>query len=172
MIYIAIPGTPPTSNKAYFTIRAKRGGTTSSVRVLTKEGKRYKSEVKDFLARKGQQVLSFFKQQRPYSLMVRFNMHGLTSKTYKEGGKRNRYKKMDVGNRLKLFEDALVEACGHDDSQHFQVFLWKREIPEDQEPCVELWAWCEDDGEHYHVQLEQLLYTVLTTRTGRPKRGI
>lgn len=146
MIYFRLPGIPPSSNHAYFTKVQRAKGKTIPIRVLTAKGKRYKTDVKTYLAKERQDVLSFFQPNRPYCLIVEFRMSNLLSTTWgQQGGAANRYKKVDVSNRLKLVEDALTDACGHDDSQHFRVLLWKSIALSPEDERVEIWAWCWED---------------------------
>lgn len=148
MIRFTLPGVPPSSNTAYFTTVQRKGGKSIPLRVLTTEGKKYKSGIKTHLAKTRQDVLGFFHANRPYCLIVRFYMLDLLNATYgKQGGAENRYKKVDVSNRLKLLEDALTDACGHDDSQHFRVLLWKESARTPEEVRTEVWAWCWEDEE-------------------------
>jgi len=161
MIYFVLDGLPPSSNHAYFTKVQRKGNKSIPLRVLTAEGKRYKTGVKTYLAQSRQDVLRFFKPDLPYCLVVRFYMADLLSKTWgTPGGAANRYKKVDVSNRLKLLEDALTAACGHDDSQHFRILLWKESARTEEEERTEIWAWsweqddCPFDEVERHVQFE------------------
>ena len=143
MIHFILGGLPPSSNHAYFTKVQRKGGKSIPLRILTAEGKRYKSGVKTHLAQTRQDVLGFFKPNKPYCLLVQFHMSGLLTTTWGQPeGAASRYKKVDVSNRLKLLEDALTDACGHDDSQHFRVLLWKEFAPSPEHERTEIWAWC------------------------------
>ncbi len=92
-------------------------------------------------------MLSFFEPNRPYCLVVKLYMLGLSNTTFRKGEAANRYKKVDAGNRLKLLEDALTDACGHDDSQHFRVLVWKEEALTKEDVRTEVWAWCWEEEE-------------------------
>lgn len=41
--------------------------------------------------------------------------------------RRNPYQQVDVGNFLKLLEDAIVNGCGIDDAGHLDIHLYKRQ---------------------------------------------
>lgn len=145
MIHFHLSGLPPSLNHAYYTMVQRKGGKNIPLRVLTTEGKKYKIAIKTELASKHQDVLGFFKPDRPYCLVVKFFMKDLSTKTWAEGKAQSRYKKVDVSNRLKLFEDALTDACGHDDSQHFRILCWKEDAPPGTDEVTEVWAWCWED---------------------------
>lgn len=140
MIHIHVPSVPISANKAY----AKRRG--SGARILTKAGKKYKNETKTYIARHFPTVLHFFKPHQPYVILVEFTFHGrekLYNKGWPDGDAKNRYKKLDVTNRTKLFEDALADATGIDDSQNWSVTVvknWARDYE-----ATNLWAWSRED---------------------------
>jgi Holliday junction resolvase RusA-like endonuclease len=118
VIHIHIPTVPISSNQAYANVRGRR--------TLTKKGKAYKNETKAYIARNFPEALKFFKPNVPYVLLIEFTFHGrdvLYSKEWPDGRAKNRYKKLDVSNRVKLFEDALADATGLDDSQNFIVVV-------------------------------------------------
>lgn len=134
MIYLEVPGVPLSVNAAY---TKKRG---SGARILTEEGRRYKKETTNYIVRAYPTKLRYFEHNVPYQLLVYFtfgNHVELLNKGYPEEVK-SRYKKNDVTNRMKLFEDALCDATGTDDSQHWNVTLVKAVGGTD---CTRLWAW-------------------------------
>lgn len=134
MIYIEVPSVPISVNHAY---AKKRGGG----RILTPEGKAYKNETKTHIARAYPGAMKFFEANVPYSLVIEFTFHGrdkIMTKTWPEKTK-SRYKKLDVTNRTKLFEDALAAATGLDDCQNFTVTVakaWHRDYE-----MTRMWAW-------------------------------
>jgi Holliday junction resolvase RusA-like endonuclease len=134
VIHIHIPTVPISSNQAYANVRGRR--------TLTKKGKAYKNETKAYIARNFPEALKFFKPNVPYVLLIEFTFHGrdvLYSKEWPDGRAKNRYKKLDVSNRVKLFEDALADATGLDDSQNFIVVVsktWHRDFE-----ATNLWVW-------------------------------
>jgi len=134
MIHFTLEGLPLSMNHAYF----QKG----RQRILTTKGKAYKVEVKTTLAQKYPKVLSFFQPDKPYCLVFRFTLKQTVNTTAKA---KTRYKRVDVSNRIKLLEDALTDACGHDDSQHFRVLAWKEQAGPDEPEHVDVWAWSWED---------------------------
>jgi hypothetical protein len=125
-------------NAAYANQRGGKG------RVLSRKGKKYKLETTTYLTRNYPADMQFFKPNEPYVLLVHFVFADevtLLNKGYPEKAK-TRYKKLDVGNRLKLFEDALADATGCDDSQHWMVALSKAC---GEHNVTHLWAWNMED---------------------------
>lgn len=139
MIYLRIPSIPPSSNNAYSNIRG------TSKRVLSKEGKAYKIETTTHLARTYPREMQKFKKDAPYLLMVRFWIDGVENKGFPKTAE-SRFKKLDTGNRLKLLEDSLKDACALDDSQNVTLILQKVQ-PADGKQLTEIWAWNLDDEE-------------------------
>jgi Holliday junction resolvase RusA-like endonuclease len=138
VIHIFVPSIPISMNAAYANQRGGKG------RVLTGKGKRYKLETTSYIARHYPKELKFFKPNVPYALLVHFVFADevtLLNKGYPEKA-RTRYKKLDVGNRLKLFEDALTDATGCDDSQNWMIALSKTCGKSDQ---THLWVWNMED---------------------------
>jgi Holliday junction resolvase RusA-like endonuclease len=133
MIYLSVPSIPPSSNNAYATIRG------TNKRVLTPEGKAYKIETTTHLVRKYPKEMMAFKKNVPYLLLVRFWIDGILNKGYPKTAE-SRYKKLDTGNRLKLLEDSLKDACALDDSQNVTLVLQKVQ-PADGNQKTEIWAW-------------------------------
>jgi Holliday junction resolvase RusA-like endonuclease len=141
MFHAYIPWLPPSANNIY---RKGRGGK----RFLSEEAKRFKTEVKTHLSRNYGPALKYFVKDEPYSLIVLFvfaDEKMLFNKGWPQSAK-TRYKKLDVSNRLKLLEDALVDATGCDDAQHWSVLIRKTVGEEDG---LYVWAWNEDsDGDN------------------------
>lgn len=131
MIHIKIPSIPPSSNHAYATIRG------TSKRVLTTEGRSYKTLTTAHIAQKYPIALKFFKPNTPYLLLVRFWFSQITNSGYPKKAD-NLYKKLDVSNRLKLLEDALKDAGGVDDSQNMTIILQKFKSEDER---TEIWVW-------------------------------
>ena len=130
MVYLAIPGLPPSSNNAYFNL--PHGG-----RTLTTSGRKYLTETKVYIAQRFPQAMQQFRRDVPYLIVVRFTLLNLLTKGWPKTAK-NRYKVLDVSNRIKLFEDALKDAAGIDDAQNMTIILDK--VQGDNE-LTELWAW-------------------------------
>lgn len=140
MIHVSIPFFPISVNHAYF----QRGHT----RVLTAKGKKYKAEVKNFLGRHHPEFLAFFKPNVEYELLylMFFEAGELYCKGWPKDPEMSRHKRIDVTNRVKLLEDALTEAAGYDDKQHWSVSVVKAEALVDEKPYVRVWAWNEEEN--------------------------
>jgi len=115
---------PPSVNKAYVTTRSGR-------RILSAKGKEYKREVARIVAEhcadKPETVLGEVK------LELTINLHMRTeNKGWSTGKSKNRYKRVDASNRVKLLEDALFSVLGVDDSLVFLLHVEK--IESDEEP--------------------------------------
>lgn len=145
MIHIKCPFFPPSMNNAYFSklARPKNNpkGKPVILRVLNNTGKKYKREFKTWLARNHPEVLKFFSSPSgEYSIIVVLYFQELYNRGWPKKAK-TRHKKLDASNYLKVLEDALVDACGHDDSQHVCVTSMKVQAPPGGEAYFELWAW-------------------------------
>jgi len=150
MIHIRVPGIPPSVNHVWSTGR-------HGIRFLKKEGKKYKAETKTHIARHFTQELKFFLPNRPYDILTEITFperNELMCTTWPEEAK-NRYKALDVSNRVKVFEDAFVEATAVDDSCTFIFAIgkrWEAGVAE-----MNLWAWCpEVEASPLHELLQQL----------------
>lgn len=143
-VYAKLPFIPPSVNHAYFTTiqrpKGKKAGKSVPIRVLTAKGKKFKTEVKTHMARHHQDFMAYVKPNVPYTLIVCFNLgkDELFNSTWPEKTG-ERYKKYDASNRLKLMEDAICEACGHDDRQHWNVVASKGPKAAEDEPNTEIW---------------------------------
>lgn len=116
--------------------------TVRNKRILTKEGARYKTETKTFIARNYPSQLTIFSKEHQYAVLVRVTFKGkdlLYNKGFATGKAESRYKKLDATNRIKLLEDALAEASGIDDQQNF-VFTIVKDWSENNE-FTDVWVW-------------------------------
>lgn len=121
-LYTEIEGVPPTTNKAYFDMVVKKGKKYVPVRTLTAEGKAYKTLVRTHIAKAwGSHKIP---GNRPLSLVVKLSFPNIENKGWPDKAEQ-RYKKLDVSNRIKLLEDALSDAIAVDDRQFFSVFFYK-----------------------------------------------
>lgn len=134
-----IPYFPPTSNHAYFT----RG----RIRALTTVGKRFKNEVKSHLGKFYPEFLAYFKKDVEYEILfiMYFANGALYNKTWPNKPGVPRHKIVDAQNRIKLAEDAVVEAAGYNDAQNFKVAIAKKEAEPEADPYFSVWVW-EDNG--------------------------
>ena len=122
---------PPTLNKSYIN--------TNKGRRLTTHAKKTKETITKVVALyllKNDINTSKLKNSKLF-LRVDFYFKNVENKGWPKKAK-NRYKKNDISNRLKLLEDAVSDAVGIDDSNTFEITLTKNQHR--QEKC--------------HVQLE------------------
>lgn len=106
MIELVIPGLPPSTNHAYVTVRGRR--------MLSKEGKKFKLETTSYLSRNYPGELQLFQKNTAYGVLFTIWTPDLENKGWPEKAE-TRYKRFDGSNRVKLIEDALVDAVGVDD---------------------------------------------------------
>jgi hypothetical protein len=148
VIYLSLPGIPPSSNHAYFNL--PKGG-----RALTPAGKKYKNETTAYLAQTYRAKLMAFRPNVGFQIFFRFTVESIENKLWKPGGKVNRYKKFDGGNLTKLLEDCLKDVGGIDDSQTLTSLWQKKAGPVE---TTEVWAWdlaLESDPFDLDFMLEQ-----------------
>ncbi len=141
MISVHIPFFPPSTNHAYLS--------TSHGRILTKEGKRYKTEVQHFLGQHCPGFIAFFKPNIEYEIlfMLYFEAGSLYTKSWPKNTEVSRHKRIDATNRVKLLEDVITETAGYNDCQHFAFSVVKTEASVNQHPFTDVYAWDEqEDG--------------------------
>ena len=133
--YCKLPFFPPSVNHAYFS--------KGNRKILTSKGKKFKTEVKTFLAQHCPAFLGCLKPETPYTIVFNLAFEAIHTK-----GKtaQSRYKKIDVTNRVKLLEDALTAAGGYDDCQHMTVVASK-DTAVGEDPFVEIWVFNQLDEE-------------------------
>ncbi len=115
--------------------------------MLSTKGKKYKRETSAYLVRTYPTEMQIFKKDIPLGILVQFAFPNLFNAGWPKKAK-TRYKKFDVTNRVKLFEDALFDASGVDDSQvqsitadkilgpeHTNIWVWNME-----EECPVKWT--------------------------------
>jgi len=136
MIRLEVPTLPPSANHAYFNLPGGRG------RGLTKKGKAYKAETVAYITRTYPEEMLFFNPKDAYLLLVCFHFKALYNKGYPKTAK-TKYKKIDLGNRLKLFEDALKDAAGIDDCQNMIIVMQKLQGDEEKTTFA-MWNICKE----------------------------
>jgi hypothetical protein len=162
MIHLVVPSVPPSVNHAYENKprKVKVGGRfqTKHIRMLSEEGKAYKVATTTHLVRAYPTELKLFCRNRPFALFLCFvfKEQDLMVKSYPANSD-NRYKKLDVGNRLKLLEDALADATGVDDSHNWLVTLVKRM---GREEATHIWAWDMQDEPGPLVNVTESLISI------------
>ncbi len=144
MIFMRFDFLPPSVNHAYFNL--PRGG-----RTLTKQGKKFKTDVKARILERYYQDITKVKPNHPYGLAVVLTFADLTNKTWPREAK-SRYKKIDASNRVKLLEDAVSDALGIDDSQIMCLYVEKQEGTIER-TCVCVW---DREVEHTEVAIAGL----------------
>ena len=131
-----IPSLPISVDQAYETQIITRGKGKTRQRMATKrlssKGLKYKRETRAYIIKHYPELLTFFVADNPYLVIVLFTFQGrekLYTKSWLEENPKkrakNRYKRLDVSNRTKLFEDALAEAVGVDDNHNFFIGVGK-----------------------------------------------
>ena len=128
--FLVVPYLPPSSNHIYVTNWRRK------IRFLTKEAETFKRRMITLVTdEKGPLLLELQRQLQEgaiYSVQFvhYFEPDEILNKTFgavdrrgipKKGAAESRYKKMDIGNRTKLVEDAFSKALGVDDSLFFHV---------------------------------------------------
>ena len=136
MIHIAIPGLPISTNHAYTNIVTGHGKKRIIKRVLTKEGRKYKTETTAYIVERYPAEMTMFKQDTPYGYIIQLVFPNLLNKGWPDKAK-TRYKKLDASNRVKLLEDAAAEAFGIDDCN----FLSTRADKAQGDEYTHLWVW-------------------------------
>ena len=116
---------PISTNKAYVTTRSGR-------RILSSKGKVYKQQVKDIIGQK-LALSPNIVPEGPLHLKILLLFLEVENKGWSTGKAKNRYKKIDVSNRVKLLEDAICESLGIDDSMFFSLTVRKRRSPDAKE---------------------------------------
>lgn len=150
MIRLVIPGLPPSVNEAYATTVKKKGKKLIPIRMLSAKAKKYKREAAAHLVRCYPAELRFFQPDVPYGIAIQFAFTELENKTWIPKGPReeepgsstkgakNRYKRVDVSNRLKIVEDVLSEVAAVDDSQNLTAIIDKCKHAVEE---TRIWVW-------------------------------
>lgn len=110
LLRVWVPLLPPTSNNIYVRHPAGRG------RVLSAKARHFKIRAMQAVQSHGRVVLLQVKRNVPYKLHLAIFFEQVENKASRKG---DRYKKMDLSNRIKLIEDTIAEAVGLDDSHNF-----------------------------------------------------
>ena len=146
MIFMQVPGLPPTTNHAYYdrveVVKGKgRGGKKFIVkRVLTTEGEKYKMETSNHLVKHYPGELRIMQPDIPLGLAILLDLPNLYNKGWPKSAK-TRYKKLDVSNRVKLLEDAIAHAGGIDDC-NFMTAAPSKRLGAEQ---TSIWIWNVDE---------------------------
>lgn len=125
---LSYPELPPSSNHIYFR------GTT-----LTKVAREYAERFSQFVAQNHGHEVNDIDPSLLYALHLRFYFPTVVNKSWNatKGPKaKDKYKKFDLSNRVKLIEDCIRDAVGVDDSHTFAASQEKHHDP--QNPRVEI----------------------------------
>jgi Holliday junction resolvase RusA-like endonuclease len=123
-LHITFPVLPPTSNKIYFR------GTT-----LTRVAREYAEGFAKHAAQNHLHQISQMNQHGIFALHLRFYFESLENETWNNPNVRqskrakDRYKKIDLTNRIKLLEDCVRDAIDIDDSRTFAASQEKHQDP-------------------------------------------
>jgi hypothetical protein len=139
VIHIQVPTVPPSINHAYENVNFRVGGKVRSKRRLSDAGKAYIETTKACIVMKYPDTLSMFNKDHEYIVLVNFVFQGKDKLYTKTESAASRYKKLDVSNRIKLFEDALVQATGTDDSNNFFVGAMKSWVKDSE--YTDIWIY-------------------------------
>lgn len=113
------PFVPPSANHLYFNLPT--GG-----RGLSKEAKTYKEKVKNLLIEKYYEKITNFSPDK-YKVFKVTSIIYLDNVLTKSKDAKSPYRKIDVDNRLKAFNDAVFESLGIGDHRIFDIISKKRE---------------------------------------------
>lgn len=161
MIHLRIPSLPISVNDAYANVVTKKGNKRITIRRMTNEGERYVKETQTYIAQQYPHVLQLFKQDLPYTIIIEltFQKDRVFTSTWPEKAK-SRYKSLDASNRIKVFEDALVNATAVDDKHNF-FFGSSKYWTEGEQEETNVWAWC---PELEYDPIHELLRTLRASR--------
>lgn len=122
-----IPFLPPSSNKIYepVYVRGKPRG-----KRLSSAGRRFKIRAMKTLQEDGRAALINLPEDVPYELTLAIFLERVENKGWSVG-KTDRYKKVDITNRVKLVEDTVSEAVGVDDKHNFRIVVEKHCDPDE-----------------------------------------
>lgn len=116
LLEVLIPEVGPSVNHMYFTLPHGRGK-----RVLTTEGTAFKNALHFCVTEAWKAAgLPSFRTDEMYKLEIWCRFESLRDK-------KGRFIKLDASNRIKVSEDAVMQALGVDDRQNFIVEITKTE---------------------------------------------
>ncbi|NMC34644.1 MAG: RusA family crossover junction endodeoxyribonuclease [Veillonellaceae bacterium] len=118
VLEVEFDSAPPSDNTIYW-------GGPHGRKILTKEGKAYKNGIREAVTRAWQaDGMPRIERDMMLELHIWIRLPHVFTRTKEAQG---RFVKVDVHNRGKVLIDAIAEALGFDDSQHFRVRFYKVE---------------------------------------------
>jgi Holliday junction resolvase RusA-like endonuclease len=133
VLKIVYPTLPPSSNKIFFR------GTT-----LTRVAREYAETFAAYAAQKYLPEIMKLNRDGVYAIHLRFFFESLVNETWNNPAVRpskrakDRYKRFDLDNRIKLLTDCIRDAIDIDDSRVFAASQEKHQDP--KEPRVEIYV--------------------------------
>jgi len=117
MIHVWIPFLPPSSNNIY--IKRPGGG-----RMLSQKARTFKVRAMQTIQKEGGVAFLNLKEGVPYEMRLSVFFEAVENKGYPDKAK-TKFKRIDIGNRLKLIEDTVSDALSLDDCHNFRIILEK-----------------------------------------------
>jgi Holliday junction resolvase RusA-like endonuclease len=112
VLNIWVPYFPPSSNNIYIRHPSGKG------RILSQEARTFKIRAMKTIQQEGRVSLMQVQKNVPYELHLVLFFPQVENQNSSKG---DRYKKIDLSNRIKLIEDTVSEAVGLDDSHNFRL---------------------------------------------------
>jgi hypothetical protein len=161
-INIWVPYLPPSSNKIYIRHPTGKG------KILSPDARKFKIDAMRTIQQSGRVGFINFNKNVPYELKLAIFLDTIENKDSKVG---ERYKQIDLSNRVKLIEDTVAEATGIDDRHNFRMTLEKHCDPENRGIYVSFGPIAEDrvglTKEQYEIQRDQHDRTGPSLQKGR-----
>jgi Holliday junction resolvase RusA-like endonuclease len=113
---------PPSVNKLYYVRNGRKA--------LSSEGRALKEQMRAAIVLLcAASAATSQIENVPLQLSLEFYFPEIENRGWSQNKTQTRYKKVDVSNRVKLVEDAIVEALGIDDSAFMRIHLSKHGGP-------------------------------------------
>lgn len=136
LLNIWVPYLPPSSNRIYIRHPTGKG------RILSSEARTFQIRAMQEIQKHGRLVFMHLKHNIPYELRLAIFLEKVENATSEAG---NRFKKVDLSNRVKLIEDVVAKAIGLGDEHNFKMILEKHCDPDHPGLYVELGTIPEDE---------------------------
>lgn len=150
---------PPTSNKIYF-----RGT------ILSTAAREYAERFAHYMARNHLHIINQMDPLAIYEISLDFYFESVINPTWEnpkvKPSKRakDRYKRFDLSNRIKLLEDCVKDAIGIDDSHTFEMH--QRKMHDPLRPRVEIFV-NQTKPEYYGVPTKEEAWALMSDRAGK-----